>query len=479
MNDTITAKDKFHKSLHKYARLKRFFERFSADPEFMRNLQSDFEDTLKKNHIRIDREEVRYLFEKSSQDIPDSVKKMWEIVQSKQKWVEQFYLKDCLPSNSSMLTWRNRQIKRQKYDLGPFFTKTNIHSSLAVELSQGCSVGCWFCALSPDSLKNTYSHQSHQEEWIRFIQIMKSFLGDAIKSTFLYWATEPFDNPDYEKFCIDLYNETGVFPPTTTAVAHKDIDRIKEFIKISSKHGSWLNRFSLTSLGIMRTVHKNFTEEELAEVECLPLNKNANYTYGNSGNFRERTKADPSLLIEQDEKLRTAPWHNQDIDYSTSEDYANGSICCVSGFLVNMVSRKIQLISPTTATDKWPLGYIIFDEAKFENIEDLKTTLIKWENRFFNNEMTPDDLVQFYPWIKPHFTEEEIILQGRFNQKKRFFVNENPCMISIIKIIDSNKCSFKDIQIKALEEFSISLIDSKKIINTLFSNGFIIENQKH
>ena len=93
--------------------------------------------------------------------------------------------------------------------------------------------------------------------------------------------------------------------------------------------------------------------------------------------------------------------------------------------------------------------------------------------------MTPDDLVQFYPWIKPHFTEEEIILQGRFNQKKQFFVNENPCMISIIKIINSNKCSFKDIQIKALEEFSISLIDSKKIINTLFSNGFIIENQKH
>ena len=32
------------------------------------------------------------------------------------------------------------------------------------------------------------------------------------------------------------------------------------------------------------------------------------------------------------------------------------------------LQRKIQLISPTTATDKWPLGYIIFDEAKFENI---------------------------------------------------------------------------------------------------------------
>jgi radical SAM family RiPP maturation amino acid epimerase len=476
MNDTIAAKDIFHASLHKYARLKRFFERFSADPEFLKNLQSNFDETLEKNHIKIDREEVRYLFENDNNGIPDSVQKMWEIVQSKQKWVEQFYLKDCLPSNSSMLNWRNRQIERQQYDLGPFFTKTNIHSSLTVELSQGCSVGCWFCALSPDSLKNNYSHESNQEEWIRFIQIMNSFFGNAIKSTFLYWATEPFDNPDYEKFCIDLYNETGVFPPTTTAVAHKYTERIKEFIKISSKHGSWLNRFSLTSLGIMRTVHKNFTEEELAEVECLPLNKNANYTYGNSGNFRERTKADPSLLIEQDEKLRTAPWHNQDPDYSTSEDYANGSICCVSGFLVNMVSRKIQLISPTTATDEWPLGYIIFDEAKFENIEDLKIILNEWENQFFSNEMNSDNQVAFYPWIQPHFTEKETILEGRFNQKKRFSVYENPLMTSIIKIIHTNKGSFKDVQTSALEKFSISLIDSKKLINTLFSYGFIIEN---
>ena len=79
---------------------------------------------------------------------------------------------------------------------GPSKFSKLVHAPFTIELTEGCSVGCWFCALSPDSLKNTYSHQSHQEEWIRFIQIMKSFLGDAIKSTFLYWATEPFDNPE-------------------------------------------------------------------------------------------------------------------------------------------------------------------------------------------------------------------------------------------------------------------------------------------
>ena len=39
MNDTIEAKKTFHESLKKYAHLKRFFERFSADPEFKKNLQ--------------------------------------------------------------------------------------------------------------------------------------------------------------------------------------------------------------------------------------------------------------------------------------------------------------------------------------------------------------------------------------------------------------------------------------------------------
>ncbi|CAM1343365.1 radical SAM family RiPP maturation amino acid epimerase [Tenacibaculum amylolyticum] len=475
MNTTIKAKDTFHASMRKYARLKRFFERFSADPDFMNNLKLNFNETLEKNHIKIDREDVRYLFEKENSETPEAVIKMWNIVQNKQRWVEQFYLNDCLPSKASMLSWRKRQIERQRYDLGPFFTNTNIHSSLAVELSQGCSVGCWFCALSPDSLKNNYSHETNQEEWIRFIQIMNSFLGNAIKSTFLYWATEPFDNPYYEKFCIDLYNETGVFPPTTTAVAHKDIDRIKQFLKLSSDYGTWLNRFSLTSLGIMRKVHKNYTEEELAEVECLPLNKKANYAYGNSGNFRERTKADPNLLAEQDEKLRTAPWHHKDSDYNSSEDYANGSICCVSGFLVNMVSRKIQLISPTTATDEWPLGYIIFDEAKFENIEELQIILNSWEERFFKSEMDLDDFVAFYPWIHTRFTENEVILKGRFNQKKQFSRIDDPVITKLIELITNTKSSFKEIQAHALEQFDISLIDSKKAINTLFSYGFISE----
>jgi hypothetical protein len=48
-----------------------------------------------------------------------------------------------------------------------------------------------------------------------------------------------------------------------------------------------------------------------------------------------------------------------------------GTIACVSGFLLNMVKRTVKLISPCRANDRWPLGYIVFEEAVFSDAADL------------------------------------------------------------------------------------------------------------
>jgi len=29
---------------------------------------------------------------------------------------------------------------------------------------------------------------------------------------FCYWGTDPMDNPDYEKFCLDFHEVLGIFP---------------------------------------------------------------------------------------------------------------------------------------------------------------------------------------------------------------------------------------------------------------------------
>ena len=46
-----------------------------------------------------------------------------------------------------------------------------------------------------------------------------------------------------------------------------------------------------------------------------------------------------------------------------------GTIACVSGFLFNMVERNVRLISPCNASERWPLGYRIYDEGTFTDGE--------------------------------------------------------------------------------------------------------------
>ena len=55
-----------------------------------------------------------------------------------------------------------------------------------------------------------------------------------------------------------------------------------------------------------------------------------------------------------------APWYRDNPDYQESDDYPMNTIGCVTGFLFNMVDRTVQLISPCTATDEWPLGFYVY-----------------------------------------------------------------------------------------------------------------------
>ncbi|MCD0455138.1 radical SAM family RiPP maturation amino acid epimerase [Chryseobacterium sp. LC2016-27] len=472
MQKSLSYRNSYHENLHRYAGLKRFFERWSADPDFKQDLINNTEDTLKKHAIPVTVDEINYMIDERITELPQPVQIMWEISKSKQDLIQSFYLSENLPKDRGMLAWRNRQIARQRFDLGPFFTDTNIHSSMTVELSQGCSVGCWFCALSPDSFKENYNYDDNREEWFRLIDTMHSFLGDAMRSTFLYWATEPFDNPDYEKFCLDIYEACGVFPPTTTAVAHKDTERIRRFIELSADHGCWLNRFSLTSLGIMSKVHKAFSAEELAEVECLALNMNTSFAYGNAGNFRKKALERPEILSQQDDKLRKAPWHRFNPDYAGSEEYANGSICCVTGFLINAVSKKIQLISPTTASDEWPLGYIIFAEAIYENAAALEMILQSWSIQYFKEKLQDNDILRFHPWLTVSVLPDRIEIKGRFNQKEIIEEQANPSLYRLVKHITKAPAKLADIRQHVAINLSIPPQVSDLLINELYKKGF-------
>jgi len=52
-----------------------------------------------------------------------------------------------------------------------------------------------------------------------------------------------------------------------------------------------------------------------------------------------------------------------------------GTSACLSGFLISMTERRVSLLSPCPADERWPHGSIVFAEDRFEDAEDLAVRL--------------------------------------------------------------------------------------------------------
>jgi radical SAM family RiPP maturation amino acid epimerase len=264
------------------------------------------------------------------------------------------------PHSAAFHAWRGRQMARTASQLGVSKAHAIVHPLAAFELSKGCSVGCWFCGVSAPKLGDIFEYNdANRGLWRDICQVWREEVGPAAEQAFLYWATDPMDNPDFEKFSCDFHELCGYFPQTTTAVPLRDVERTKRLLRLSEERGCLLNRFSLLTLKILERVHQSFTAEELMFVELvMQIDKDPH------------SKAVAGRALEKMLKVG-------DVDYQTS------TIACISGFLVNMVDRNIRLISPCPASARWPLGYQIFGEGHFNTAEEFRAQLRRLSSEEF------------------------------------------------------------------------------------------------
>jgi radical SAM family RiPP maturation amino acid epimerase len=418
MSVAVPPVDAYHDALLEHAAAKRFYERWVADPGFRKALLADPAGTLDSYGLDLRPDDIRSLLDADVTKPSPATRAMWRMVAEKTRWVSRFYRGAATPDDPRMLAWRNRQIRRQLLDLGPFPTNSNIHASWCAELTQGCSGGCWFCAVSALRLTGVFQRDELGGAlWRGVLETLRDWLGPASRSGFLYWATDPLDNPDYELFCLDMYEVLGVFPPTTTAFALRDPARVRRLLAMAEERDCWINRFSILSITMLDRVHREYDATELARVECLPLNRESAFAFGNAGRFRERARKDPSLLERQRENLRWAPWYTGDPAYAGGDEYPIGSIGCVTGFLLNMVERRVQLISPCNANDRWPDGVLVFADEGFENASDLARVLERMADRWMSPVVRSGDRVRFWDWLRYEELPDGFKLVGRFRQE--------------------------------------------------------------
>jgi radical SAM family RiPP maturation amino acid epimerase len=260
-------------------------------------------------------------------------------------------------NDERLRAWISRQRKRMTTESALIRKTTRgLTAPVAFELSDGCGGQCPFCFLSSGKLKNVFKYtQDNATLWLEALEAVRDVIGDALSSGICYYATEPFDNPDYEMFLSDFKRVSGCFPQTTTAYGDKDIERTKRFISMLGEEALRVAalRMSVVSLKQLRRIHDAFTADELAYVELLLNNPESTNSYSNAGRAR--------LL---------------------NAKHVNVSSGCVTGFIINMPNKTVTLAAPYPPDDKYPTGMKVYESMSFVNGADLKGVLLslieKW-----------------------------------------------------------------------------------------------------
>jgi radical SAM family RiPP maturation amino acid epimerase len=296
----LKAKNPSPALVRRLSHVKRFLELWTADPDIRARTAADAQATIDSLGLNLIAEEIRFLY-----DEPYCLERVrtkgWKaplIVQQYRLWCiektlyrERSRIQLGTPALARHRAWRDRQIQRSKGQLGQSHAINIVHAPFAVELSDGCSVGCWFCGVSAEKRKRDFEwNEENAALWSGVVTALKDTIGPGARQGFCYWATDPLDNPDYEKFCTEFARITGRFPQTTTAQAHKHIERVRQLLGHSKSLGCEINRFSILSLPILKKIHDAFTPEELLWTELITQNMEATSMQSNSGRARNSSR---------------------------------------------------------------------------------------------------------------------------------------------------------------------------------------------
>jgi len=350
--------------LRDVAHTKRFLEYWSADPKFRELLPTDPAGVAAAAGLEADPEAIRSLWETDAHAPVHSQAPTPSVARYRAFMSEKFayrnYLRTAADStHAGFKAWRERQINRCFGQLGAQKGDSLVHACLAVELCAGCSVGCWFCGISALKLEGVWPYTDENARlWRGVLRAMRETLGDAAGRGFCYWATDPLDNPDYEKFCTDFSDLLGRFPQTTTAQPMRDPQRFRQLHRLARERGNEIDRFSVLTLGTLKKIFAEYSAEELLFVELVMQMDGAYAGKAYAGKARSKQ-----------ERWKKATGQEPPPDESTS------TIACVSGILLRMPERSFELVSPARADERWPNGYRIHARRTFEDADDFRQQL--------------------------------------------------------------------------------------------------------
>jgi radical SAM family RiPP maturation amino acid epimerase len=463
------------------AKAKRVLEWYGSSERFRQLLQTDPQQAMREFPIDMNPEPLRALWDPLYDGpIDPLVAEYRAFVIAKINWRGEVK-EECSPTDPRFRTWRKRQIARNLVENGGYDDYI-IHTPVAIELTDGCSVGCWFCGVGATKMMESWPYtEENAELWRGVLSVLRDAIGPASKWGFCYWATDPLDNPDYEHFVTDFSDVIGMFPQTTTAQGHKDPPRIRRLLKLSEARGCRVNRFSVLTEPLLRQIHAEYSAEEMLNVEIVAQMAGGTTPKAAAGAFRLLAKDKKRVTEIEEKKLeKFTDTHRQiaakkDLKMTFATPPQPGTIACVSGFLLNMVKRSVKLISPCRANDRWPLGYIVFDEATFDTAEELREHMDAMMETYMPLTLTAGDPVRLHPELTYERVADGFHLASRMHAFGLIRPDMAPYLHAIGDHIASGQKTAGQIALSALFEHGIPEVNTLGTLAVLLENGVLID----
>lgn len=355
-----------------------FREKYGINADYSQDARFLLEEELAKTLRNISEEE--YLSK-----VPESVFRYTQFLNNKLFYRDELLNRICVPENEIMKKWRARQIERSKGISGSAYNG-NIQLPLAFELSDGCSVGCKFCAIGAEKLKSVFRYTPENEKLFSdILDIGLEIIGKAACSGVLYYCSEPLDDPDYEKFAELVYSKSGLWPQITTAAVLRHKERMHRLLNDLNGRPNTIFRFSVLSVEQAEEILKEFSAEELLRVELIPQ-------YPEASTFAGFAKAG------------RAREENENVGANVPK-----SICCISGFVVNMAQKTIRLITMANADERFPTGEALYEKTAFIDAVDFRRQLTRMIDTYLHNELPKDQKLKLYDY----FTLEDDAMNGK------------------------------------------------------------------
>ena len=374
------------------AEAKRALELWTLEPGFRDKFLAAPEETLAANGLHIDVLSVKILCvnemaleysKRPPEELPRVVRRYRGFIREKIEERTRMGQEYCVPDHPAFRAWRSRQQNRCWSEFGSR-NSALIHVPMTFELDLGCSVGCPFCGVMAGRLQKVSRYDEDAELWKGILSFAKETLGGAAGEGTCYYATEPLDNPDYEKFTADFFEILGHVPQLTTAASMRKPERTRKYLLDALKKERRVHRFSVLSLDILHKIFETFTIEELLCVELLPQ-----FAEAPSNKFAKAGRARESNLE-----------HVEDDDGNT--------IACISGFIVNIAERSVRLLTPCGASKERPTGEYIIAKEFFSDLDDFKRVLTSMIDRYMEPEFSKEMPLYLRPGITFDETEEGV-----------------------------------------------------------------------